>query len=422
MPNLNAPASKPDASYSRERAIALKAASARDVLSDAGFAWLAPAISAGQWQQLQRYLDAAVLDQSVKQEVEALRRQGTRQYGNIVYTSPEAQRLIDKAKRGHVPAGKGDSRVRLDYKRLLSADALKPVTDSPDEADYLEQQARKALEDQGVWLQLAPKIVGGQSGWSFDVRRYQVWLTLGPSGDPIPVKKSCIDRAALLGNTAIGSGYYKNVHTGPIETMLEREIERLSREISSGRSHHAELRKLRTGALPGVAKVAELLGGASFPDIDMWEEPRKLVLRAMDLRTKGKVFGSRAMLVVAALATRNGARLLSQYVGKTAAGAAIGVKLLTVVEITCAVASAVLAVHFMGVAVARAGASRAGTAAADAALDALAEREVAKYVARNPEFATELNQVRVVAGPKGTVLGGAKGGHSAGYGGGFGSW
>ncbi|MBL8223251.1 MAG: hypothetical protein JNL62_28715, partial [Bryobacterales bacterium] len=208
--------------------------------------------------------------------------------------------------------------------------------------------------------------------WGPDPRQYEVWLSLGPSGDPIPVKKHGIDRAALLGTTAIGAGYYSAVHDGPVEKMLEREIGRLSREIESGRNHHAELGRIRSGALPGVAKVADLLGGATFPDIVLWQEPHKLLVRAMDLRTKGKIFGARAMLVVAALATRNAARLLAQYVDKTTAGAGTGVKILQVAEIAGAVAGAVLLVHGVGVAVARAGAGRAGAIASDAALDALA--------------------------------------------------
>lgn len=413
--------SKSGAGYSRERAIALRAANVREVLAGAGYAWISPAVSASEWQQLQRYLDAAVVSAAVQKEIADLHRQGTRQYGNLVYTNPATQSLIDKAKRGYVPVGKWDDRVRLDHGRLLSGDALTPVTDNPDEADYLEQ-VRKTLESQGVWLRLSPKTVRDRSGWGPDPRQYEVWLSLGPSGDPIPVKKHGIDRAALLGTTAIGAGYYSAVHDGPVEKMLEREIGRLSREIESGRNHHAELGRIRSGALPGVAKVADLLGGATFPDIVLWQEPHKLLVRAMDLRTKGKIFGARAMLVVAALATRNAARLLAQYVDKTTAGAGTGVKILQVAEIAGAVAGAVLLVHGVGVAVARAGAGRAGAIASDAALDALAEREVARYVARNPELAAELNQVRVVAGPKGTVLGNIKGGHSAGHGSGFHGW
>jgi hypothetical protein len=62
-------------------------------------------------------------------------------------------------------------------------------------------------------------------------------------------------------------------------------------------------------------------------------------------------------------------------------------------------------------------------AVTESSVDAIAEREVGRYLAKNPEIAQEVRQVRLVAGPKGTVLGrGLKAGQSTGAGTGFHSW
>jgi len=129
------------------------------------------------------------------------------------------------------------------------------------------------------------------------------------------------------------------------------------------------------------------------------------------------------MLVVAALATRNAARLLSTYIDETSSGAGRAVKVLEVAKTAGKVAEVGLAITGVGAfALSAGGATAGGVAVTEATVDAVAEREVAKYLAKNPEFATELQQVRLVPGPKGTILGNVKGGHSAGYGKGFQSW
>ena len=124
---------------------------------------------------------------------------------------------------------------------------------------------------------------------------------------------------------------------------------------------------------------------------------------------------------MAALSVRNAAQLLSNYVDNTASGAERAVKILKVARTAGEVAGVVLMVT--GVGAVAMGLARAGTAVAvtDASIDALAEREVARYLARNPELASELNQVRLVPGPRGTILGGMRGGHSAGAGNAFAS-
>ncbi len=409
---------------SAQRAASLNGASLVEVLTTSGFSLVLQALTAAQRKQLQNYLDAAVVNPVVRKEAEALLRKGTRRYGDIVYTDPEAKRRADRAMRDRIAVGKLDDRVRLDIAKLLDAKALVPTTDNPDEADYLER-VRKTLEQRGVWLRLAQKLVrdaADPSQWVSDPRQFEVWLSLGPDGDEIPTKSGRIDREALLGTTVLGAGYYDSVHRGSVQKALEHEITRLSSEIDAGMTHHFELARIRRNAALGVVFVSDKLGGATFPDVAIWQGPHRILLRAMGMLNDGKIYGCRALLVTAALATRNAAHLLARYIDDTTSGGASAVKMLKVARTAGKVAEVGLMATGV-VALVRGGAAVAGsTSVSEATVDALAEREVAKYLARNPELAGELSQVRLVAGPKGTVLGNVKGGHSAGYGKGFDRW
>src|SRR4029453_13695857 len=106
------------------------------------------------------------------------------------------------------------------------------------------------------------------------------------------------------GTTALGAGYYDHVSTGPVKTALDRETRRLLSEIDTGWGQHILVAKIRREA-PIVTGVSDTLGGADFPDQSIWQQPHKLVMRAMDLNTAGNVRGAQAFLVAAAVVTRN---------------------------------------------------------------------------------------------------------------------
>ncbi len=409
--------------YSRNRAVSLQAATIGEVLRIAGFMPILAQLTAAQRQKLQRYLDAAVVDPVVRNESSALYQKGTKYYGELVVVDPEMKRRAQRVMGDFIPVSDLDDCVRLNFTQMLDVSAFTPTTDDPDEAEYLGV-IRKTLEARGVWLRLAPKRVRDAqdpSRWVTDPRHFEVWLSLGARGDTIPTKSGRIDREALLGTRIFGAGYYVHVDRGPVQTALEREVRRLSSEIDDGMEQHVQLARIRRQAATGVVAVSDVLGGADFPSDEIWKGPSQLLLRAMDLKAAGKIYGCRALLVVAALSVRNAAQLLSRFVDNTTAGAERAVKVLKVARTAGKVAEVGLMVTGVG-AVAVGLAKSGAVAVTEASVDAIAERELARYLARNPELASELSQVRLVPGPRGTILGGVKGGHSAGVGTGFTSW
>jgi hypothetical protein len=325
--------------------------------------------------------------------------------------------------REYIPLNRLDDTVRLDLAKLLDPKALAPITDNPDEAEYLES-VRKSLNREGVWLRLAPKFVkdpDDPSRWINDGKHFEVWLSLGPRGDAIPTKTGRIDREALLSTQIIGANYWSKVDMGPVQRALDQQVQTLRTQIEDGMVLHAEWTKIRNQAAIGVVAVSDWLGGADFPSYDIWDGPNTLVLSAMNKRNAGFTWGAGQLLIVAAISVRNAANLLNTYIAKTTTGAERSVKILKVARTAGKVAEVCLVV-VTGVGVVAGAGEASGLAAADSAVDVAAEKELAKYLARNPDLAGELNSVKLVPGPRGTVLGNIKAGHSAGFGEGFQKW
>src|SRR5262245_42842033 len=395
--------------YSRQRAVSMGAASVSEVLTTSGFALLLQTLTSAQVQQLQRYLDATV----IKLEADALHFKAVRYRGGRVVFDPKIQGQADRLMHDAIPIGKFDDRVRLNIARIVDDTALAPKTDNPDEAEYLEN-VRKVLDDRGVWLRLAPKMVQdaeepGQ--WVSDPRHFDVWLSLGPGGDRIETRTGRIDRAALIGTEIFGVGFYDKVDHGPVLTTLQREAKRISSEIDSRRTRDGDLRRGRSGAAFGVVAVTDALGGASFPGDEVWQGPHKLLMRALDMRNAGNIYGFGTFLVVAAITTRDAAQSLSRYRESSISGAERTVKLLKAARTAGEVAQIGLAVTAVG-AVIRGSSTVAGSAkavvqgsstvpgSAGMSVDALAKRQLDRYLARNPKIAREvsadLDKVRIV--------------------------
>ena len=381
-------------SADRQRAIELGAVALFDLLAKAGMGGLIVQLTASQIQQLQRYLDAAVIDPAVKREAAAVYR-----------GSPEAQRQVDKIMREYIPVGQLDDTVRIDLSKALDRKALAPITDNPDEADYLEA-VRKKLDSDGVWLRISAKLVRNPddpSQWISDGRNFEVWLSLGPRGGVIPAKGGVIDRDALLSNGVIGANYWRRVDKGPVLNAINRQAQYLSSEIDNGIALHTEMLAVRANAAPGVVPISDTLGGADFPSVNAWQPAIDLLAAALKMRNEGRVWGAKCLLVLDALMVRNSARALTTYMDKTSAGAVFATKALTVVVALAVVAETLMtagAAAGVGAGGAAAGEAAVGEAVAgEAATESAAEAQMERYIARNSDV-----PLKWVKGPKGTVM------------------
>ena len=115
-----------------------------------------------------------------------------------------------------IKASESDQHIRLDYKRLLTVDALKSVTDNPDEAEYMGR-VRNTLESKGIWLRFDNELVRDPedpSRWIVDPRTFRAWLSVGYDGDAIPPTTDT-DRELLLAPSCSALVYYDAVHRGP---------------------------------------------------------------------------------------------------------------------------------------------------------------------------------------------------------------
>lgn len=407
----------------RTRAIALKAADARALLQK-HLPYVLHVLTPAQLAQVQRVLDAEVVNPEIaKQANEVYRKSVTAQSGNLVLRD---EKMVNRAYRimaSQIRASESDHHIRLDYNRLLTVDALAPVTDNPDEREYLGR-VRNTLETKGIWLRFDKQLVrdpDDASRWIVDPRTFRAWLSVGYDGDAIPTNDGQLDREELLGTVLFGAGYYDAVHRGPTQRSLDRQIAILSAEIDSGIAEHNRLimRKIKA---PIVSGISDFVGGADLPDRNIWDYPQKMLLKALDLNKGGNVFKSPGYLVAAAVATRNNANLLAQYADDSASGAGRVVTVLKVAKTAGQVAEVGLAITGVTGIVRGTVSVAGGAAAGDAAVDAAAERMIAKHYAKDAEIMADLNKVKWVPQPKGSVAGGVKPGTSSGAGTGWHKW
>jgi hypothetical protein len=404
----------------RQRAIALKAADARTLLQK-HLPYVLHVLTPAQLAQVQRVLDAEVVNPEVaKQANEVYRKSVTAQSGNLVLRD---ERTVNRAYRimaTQIKASESDHQIRLDYRRLLTADALTAVTDNPDEAEYLGR-VRNTLESKGIWLRFDKQLVrdpDDASRWIVDPRTFRAWLCVGYDGDAIPTNDGQLDREELLGTVLFGAGYYDAVHRGPTQRSLDRQIAILTVEIDSGIQEHNRLIMRKTRA-PIVSGISDFVGGADLPARSIWDYPQKMLLKALDLNKGGNVFKSPPYLVIAAIATRNNANLVAQYADDSASGAGRVITALKIAKTAGQVAEVGLAITGVSGIVRGTVRVAGGAAAGDAAVDAAAERMIAKHYARDAEIMSDLNKVKWVPQPRGSVAGGIKPGTSSGAGTGF---
>ena len=118
----------------RQRAVALKAADARTLLQTS-LPFVLEHMTGEQIQQVQKVLDAAVVNPEVQKEANDLYNKSiVSQSGPLTVRDPKKVRRAEQAMENFIPVAEADKRVRLDHKALLAPEALQPRTDNPDEA------------------------------------------------------------------------------------------------------------------------------------------------------------------------------------------------------------------------------------------------------------------------------------------------
>lgn len=373
---------------------------------------LARLLSRGDVAKVQKVLDAAVLNPMYEEAYrKALRESVISRSGGLVLRDRTKERRARRILNRQIDIAKSDLCTRVDHNRMLTADALVPQTDNPDEADYF-LRVRQALSQRGVWLRLGQPWEAQQGR---DPTLWEFWFSLGPNGDTIETEDAMIDREELFDTTMIGDGYYNSVLTGQVQTKLDRAIDRFDTEYDNGWALHTELMRNRHQAAVGVARIADVLGGAEFPSMAIWERAHKLRIKARQANTGGNVKEAQVCLLVASLVVKHNATLLWDYLDKTITGGDRAVTALKVIVAVAAVAEAALMVVGAGHVIKAA--RVAGTKAlARESIDDLAERYV-KHVCKKQGFSqAELRVPRALRQPGATKLGGARGGGSAGQG------
>lgn len=417
----------------RQKAASLNAADARALLSRS-LPLVLKIMTPAQLEQVQKVMDAAVVNPAVKKEYEdAMRRSIVTDWGRdggnyegVMLNGRMVTRDVNLARRAErnnqpIPVTAADHSIRIDFTKLLAPDAFTPRTDNPDEAVYMEN-VKKTLIANGVWLRIVQPQV---SAFVLDPRVFSVWLSVGQNSDEfwtIPTENGQLTYKALLDTKALGAGYAREVVRGSVLETLRRESDRLARQINAGMSRHMSLQANRVTAFPGVTAISEALGGANFPDRAIWDVAHRLLIKSMELRVRGdNVMVSRAYFLAAAAVTRKGAKLIAEYIDDISSGGGKAVAILRVADTAGDIAEIGLAVTG-ATALIRGGAKMAAKGAASE-IDVLMEREISKAMAKDPGFAHEVKQVLHVPGPKGTILGGGiRSNQSTGAGTGWHKW
>ncbi len=215
----------------RKRAIALGAADAKTLLRR-HLPYIASIIAPAQLAQVQKVLDAEVVNPEIaKQANEVYRRSVIAQSGSVVMRD---ERMVNRAYRiqaTRITVSESDQHIRLDYRRLLTADALRPTTDNPDEADYLSR-VHNTLESKGIWLRFDNQLVRDPedpSRWIVDPRTFIAWLSVGYDGDAIPHQRRTARSGGIAGHPAVRRGLLRCRAPGPdpeIARPADRDVER----------------------------------------------------------------------------------------------------------------------------------------------------------------------------------------------------
>ena len=403
--------------YDRKRAIALKAADAKKEIG-AALPLVLRVMSPAQIEQVQKIFDAAVVNPVIYKEAnEVYSKSVTAQIGNQVMRNEKMANRAFQMGRTMIPMPEKDKRVRLDFEKLLSVDALKPKTDNADEASYLVT-IRNTLKEKGVYLRfILPNVSRENSAlfgtWMKDPRKFEMWLSLGEDGGEIPAKDGVLTREAIIGNSLLGANYYTRVYQGPIQRKLNETVKHLESKLSDGELLHMEWIKIRNDTNFAVKGISDFLGGANFPDMTIWKQPHGLLTQALTQNVGGNVKDSAKSLVYAAISVEVASKVLKTFIADTTTGAARAVKILTVAKVAGEIAEMFLVLRALvgGMIRLAAGEAAAETAGSGVVKKVVKDKSPAAYYDTNyagrAAFEKTANQAAVTGGTGGGAAGGS---------------
>lgn len=372
--------------HGRQRAIALHATDAKTLLQSR-LPYVLRMLTPGQIGQVQKVLDAAVVNPAVqtdyaaasRKNADAARGRGVYSDG-AVYRTPDSPQMR-KLAGDLIDVAPADKHIQLEHPKLLTYDALKPLTDNPDEAAYLGK-IMKTLSGRGVYLRVEPKLVhdpDDKSRWIVSDRDFEVFLSLGYDGDAIPTSDGKLTRLNLLDTTTFGAGYYEHVIKGTVETKFHNEADRIGYKIRNGLELHGQQDAARWTAAPGVVTISDALGGADYPSDKIWDQPWKLLIEARNLnKDDGNIAAASKKLVEAAMLADFAGNRLHEYIEATVKGAGRAVFAAKVVVVTTSVIEGALNVFALASLATEVAAGEAAMGVAEQA----AKRKVRKEITR----------------------------------------
>jgi hypothetical protein len=252
------------------------------------------ALTEPQRDQVQRFLDAQVLNPVIEKEFKELDHKSIIAESNgYTNRNPAIVAQRDKKSEEYIRLGDSDKRIRiLDFSKLLARDAFQMETDNPDEASY-HMRVRNTLAAHGVWLRLDrrnPNAVGNPGSLpENDPKRYSFALSVGGENDSslIPTMNGVISRDTLVKTSLFADNYFEHVVRGPTRRLLEKTIIELDTQAEHGWRDHSEYEKVDLARVArGITEQYTLI---RLPDIRIWGQARAKLQLATQQLQKGQL-------------------------------------------------------------------------------------------------------------------------------------
>lgn len=331
-------------------------------LINAKFSRLAEALTPAQIDQIQRQLDADVINSAIDRQMEENDQKsivGRTSTGVAVRDPSKATPF--KARMTKIVLKESDTLIRVDYRKLLSPDAFTITSDNPDEATYLLKM-KSALEAGGVWLRfVVNKSQIARTTYAMnDPQRWLALLWFGrDTRDEIKTSNGRLTRNALLSIPPLGSGYYHYVSNGPTLRFLNTAIDSVQSKINLVRKLHNDwdpadagirARILEWGIVKGVGEG--MLGlSLNYPSKSIWTEPTNTLMLARKSQAAGKLTEASKLAAFAAIQAEWGARAVMDYanfINATKGAAGFVLQVLQVLDKLGDIADAILIVRSVG--------------------------------------------------------------------------